>query len=97
MRFFFNERKPRAFRHDPIYWNPEKEALENRVKKVKREMGELDEKDYNPQDIKGSMIDQTQHVRRRQDNPQKSDSSRNIKLGIILVILAIGFYYYYMR
>lgn len=36
---FYNMRKPRQFDHKPIYWDPHKEALEERISKVKREMG----------------------------------------------------------
>lgn len=35
---FYNMRKPRQFDHKPIYWDPHKEALEERISKVKREM-----------------------------------------------------------
>ena len=36
---FYNMRKPRQYDHKPIYWDPHKEALEERISKVKREMG----------------------------------------------------------
>ena len=42
---FFNMPKPRGFRHQPIYFSPEKDALERRINKVKLEMGELTEDD----------------------------------------------------
>ena len=93
---FFNQRKPRQFRHEPIYYDPRKEELEERVQKVKKEMGLIDEKDYKP-NIKGAFIEQSQHVRRRQANKEKSSSSRNIKLGVVLAILLILFWYFYLR
>lgn len=93
--FFYNVRKPRGFRHEPIYFDPQKEALEERVRKVKREMGELSEDDYKP-DIKGAFVNQSSHVKRRVDNPDKSSSKRNVLLAIILVILMILFYYFYL-
>lgn len=96
MGLFFNVRKPRQFRHEPIFYDPHKEALEERVRKVKREMGELTEEEYKP-DLKGAFIEQTSHVRRRQQNPEKSSSSRNIRLAIALVVLLILFYYFYVR
>ena len=34
---FYNVRKPRQFNHKPIYWDPHKEAMEERVRKMKRE------------------------------------------------------------
>ncbi len=92
---FFNMPKPRGFRHQPIYFSPEKDALERRINKVKREMGELTEDDYKA-DIKGAFIEQTHHARRRAENPEKSSSSRNIKLAIALVALCLIFYYFYV-
>ncbi|MGL4292058.1 MAG: hypothetical protein ACRCSQ_00525 [Bacteroidales bacterium] len=96
MGLFFNVRKPRQFRHDPIYFDPKKEELEERIRKVKREMGELPEEDYKP-NLKGSFVDQTSHVRRRQADEEKASSSRNIRLAVILAILLILLYYFYIR
>ena len=31
---FYNMRKPRQFDHKPIYWDPHKEALEERISTV---------------------------------------------------------------
>ena len=36
---FYNVRKPRQFEHKPIYWDPHKEEMEERVRRIKREMG----------------------------------------------------------
>lgn len=94
---FFNMRSPRKFNHRPIFYDPDKEALEKRVEKVKREIGMADEKDYKP-DIKGSFIDQTSHLRKKIDkDSQKPARSRNIRLAVVLVVLLILFYYFYMR
>ena len=29
---FYNVRKPRQFDHKPIYWDPHKEAMEDRIR-----------------------------------------------------------------
>lgn len=96
MGLFFNVRKPRKFHHDPIYFDPHKDELEERIRKVKREMGELPEEDYKP-NLKGAFADQTSHVKRRQQHEEKSSSTRNIRLAIILAILLILLYYFYLR
>ncbi|MEG1616620.1 MAG: hypothetical protein RR202_06730 [Bacteroidales bacterium] len=96
MGLFYNVRKPRQFRHDPIYFDPRKEALEERVKKVKKELGELKDEEYKP-DLKGAFVNQTSHVKRRQEHEDKSNSSRNIKLAVILVGLLLALYYFYFR
>ncbi len=96
---FYNVRKPRQFEHKPIYWDSKKEALEERVLKVKREMG-LEEKpeEYKPQ-IKGSFIEGTTHLRRSKD---RGDDSRgreykNVKLFVVLVVLLVLFWFLYWR
>ena len=47
---FYNVRKPRQFEHKPIYWNPHKEEMDERVRRIKREMGMEEEslEDYKP-------------------------------------------------
>lgn len=39
--FFGKQPKPRSFRHNPIYYDPQKEAMEERRLKAKKELGEL--------------------------------------------------------
>lgn len=96
---FYNVRKPRRYEHKPIYWDPQKEALEERVLRVKREMG-LEEKpeEYKPQ-IKGSFIEGTTHLKRSRD---RGDDSRgreykNVKLIVVLVVLLVLFWFLYWR
>ena len=36
---FYSMRKPRQFEHKPIYWDPHKEELEERKRKIRIEMG----------------------------------------------------------
>ena len=88
---FYKVRKPRQFEHKPIYWDPQKEAMEERVRRVKREIGmeELDE-NYKPQ-IKGSFIEQTSHLRKSLDkgDDPRSRTYKNIKLIVLLVVLAV--------
>ena len=36
---FYNNRRPRQFDHKPIYFDPHKEAMEERVRRIKKEMG----------------------------------------------------------
>ena len=57
---FYNMRKPRQFEHKPIYWDPRKEKLEQRIHKVKMEMG-VEETDYEQYKdaIRGSFVEGT--------------------------------------
>lgn len=96
MGLFFNVRKPRKFNHQPIYYNPSKEALQERINKVKREMDIAPEDTYKP-NIKGAFVDQTTHARKRVDLDEKDKSSKTIKLVIALIVLIVVFYYFYVR
>ncbi|MDR0757024.1 MAG: hypothetical protein LBF85_04165 [Tannerella sp.] len=94
---FYDMRKPRQFEHKPIYWNPRKEALEDRIRKVKREMGVLEEnpEDYKPS-IKGAFIEGTTHLKK---SKMKGDDIRNRvyrNMRLILVLALLGFIFWYL-
>lgn len=97
---FYNVRKPRQFEHKPIYWDPQKEALEERVRKVKREMGMEEEslENYKPQ-IKGTFIEGTSHLKRSVDRGDNSRSReyKSVKLLVALAVLLLLFWYMYWR
>lgn len=96
---FYNVRKPRQFEHKPIYWDPRKKAMEERVRKVKREMGlEETEEEYKPQ-IKGTFIEGTSHLKRSRDKGENSRSReyKNVKLLIALAVLALLFWYLFWK
>lgn len=40
MGILFRPRGPRSFQHVPIYWNPEKEALDKRIRGIKHQLVE---------------------------------------------------------
>ncbi len=92
MGIFFNIRKPRKFEHKPIYFDPDKEALQQRVEKVKRELGMTEEKDYR-NEIKGAFLEQTKHVKRRGTSFERPGNDRNIKLAVAMVCLIILFWF----
>ena len=88
---FYNVRKPRQFDHKPIYWDPHKEAMEDRIRKVKREIGmeeELSIDDYKAE-IKGSFVEGTSHLKKSRDNGHDSRSRtyKNMKLLLAAAIL----------
>lgn len=98
MFFFYNNRKPRQFGYKPILFNPDKDEFNERVLKVKKEMGVIENTDYKPT-IKGEFIRNTDHVRRKvnkEEGTSKSSSKRNVKLIIFLVVLiVIGYVLYF--
>ena len=97
---FYNVRKPRQFEHKPIYWDPHKEEMDERVRRIKREMGMEEEslEDYKPQ-IKGTFIEGTTHLKRSRNRGDNSRSReyKNVKLIVALAILAAIFWYFYLR
>ena len=92
---FYNVRKPRQFNYKPIYWDPHKEAMEERVRKIKREMGmEEAPEEYKPQ-IKGTFIEGTSHLKKSLDkgDDARSRTYKNVKLIVALAVLAALFWY----
>ena len=98
MFFFYNNKKPRQFGYKPILYNPDKDEFNERVHKVKKEMGVIEDSEYKPT-IKGEFIRNTDHVRRKvskDEGTDRSNSKRNIKLVIFLVVLiVIGYVLYF--
>lgn len=95
---FYNVRKPRQFDHKPIYWDPHKEAMEERVRKMKREIGvEETPEDYKPQ-IKGSFIEGTSHLKKSiaKGDDTRSRKYKNMTLLAAAIVLAVLFWILFM-
>lgn len=96
---FYHMRKPRQFEHKPIYWDPHKEALEERVSRIKREMGvEEPIEEYKPH-IKGTFIEGTSHLRRSVDKGENARDRKykNVKLLVALVVLAALYWFLFLK
>ena len=97
---FYNMRKPRQYDHRPIYYDSRKENLEERIRKVKTEMGEekVDYESYKDS-IKGSFIEGTTHLKKRKSIGDNSRNrvNKNSRLLLILVLLLFAFWYFYIR
>ena len=97
---FYNLRKPRQFNHKPIYWNPNKEALEDRIRKIEVEMGVREEtvEEYKP-NIKGSFVAGTSHLKKRKakESNNKRSSDKNTRLLLILLVLVAILWYFFLR
>jgi hypothetical protein len=96
---FYNNRRPRTFNHKPIYWDSRKEALDERVFQVKKEMGMVvsDEK-YKPR-IKGTFVQGTTHLKKRVEQGETAQSRRyvNVKLAIVLALLLVVFWFIFLK
>jgi len=96
---FYNLRKPRKFDHKPIYYDPRKEALQERIRKVEIEMGVRQEtEDYKPS-IKGTFIEGTSHLRksRARGDDSRTRESKNMRLLLIIAILAAAFWFFFIK
>jgi hypothetical protein len=97
---FYNVRKPRQFDHKPIYWDPRREALEERIHRVKREMGILPDKpeDYKPS-IRGAFIEGTRHLKKSKSKGEDMQNRiyRNMRLLLVLAVLAVLFWYLFLK
>lgn len=97
MATIFSTNKPRHFERKPYFSNERKEWLEARVRKVKREMGELPDEELKAEEvIRGTFIEGTHHLKRRKEREEEEGSTqtnRYVKLGVALILLCIIFYY----
>ena len=80
----FTMRKPRGFHHTYIYVDERKERLAKMTEDAKRELGMLPPKEFKPEDIRGTFVQGTTHLRRRKDSGRKP-----MHLGVMLVIIAL--------
>ena len=88
----FNQRKPRGFQHQYIYVDERKERLREMEESAKRELGMLPEKEATAEErIRGKIVEQTTHVKRKQENDAPVPTKRLILilalLGMILYVL----------
>jgi len=97
---FYKLRKPRQFEHKPIYFDPRKEALKKRIHKVKMDLG-VEEPDYEQykEAIRGSFIEGTTHLKKSKDKGDEIRDRvyRNMRLILILVILAFVYWYFFLK
>lgn len=77
-------RKPRGFHHPYIYVDERKERLAKMTEDAKRELGMLPPKEFKPEDIRGTFIEGTTHLKRRKESGRKP-----MHLGMLLVFIAL--------
>jgi len=73
----------KRFEYTPRYWDPEKEAREERIRHIKREMGIEIPSNPNQTTIRRGSF------RQRQKQKVKSTRASNIRLLVILAVLFI--------
>lgn len=83
----FSTRKPRAYHHNYIYYDPRKERLAKMEENAKRELGILPPKEFSPEDIRGKFVEATTHLKRRKESKRKPLSNGVLVMIIIALIL----------
>jgi len=84
--------RPKRFSYSPLYWDPEKEEREDRIRQIKQEMGINSGRDPNRTTIKRGSFRQA-----KQKTKVKASRSSNIRLLIILAVLFLLAYLLFYR
>jgi hypothetical protein len=82
----------KQFNYSPRYWDPEKEAREERIRQIRQEMG-IDV----PSDPNRSTIKRGSFRQASQKAKVKASRSSNIRLVIILAVLLVLAYLLFLR
>lgn len=88
----FKTRMPRGYHHNYMYIDERKEKLKAIEERAKRELGMLPPKPVDPEQIRGTFVKGTKHLRRRQESGRKP-----MKFGVALIIIgALLFIWHYL-
>ena len=86
----FATRKPRRFYHPYIYVDERKERLEERVGKVRRELGLEAGRTPMPEDVRGRFAGGTRRLERRRRSARRPWS---LTVLLLLIGLAVALWY----
>ena len=78
---FFKSPKHKRFTYNPLYYNQQKEELQERVRRIEREQKGIKDGNFTPGIIKGSF----QHSRSLRSKSHKNSSVRVIIIALILL------------
>ncbi len=88
--FLFRTPKARQFHYDPLFYDARKEAREERIKKIMREVNATGPGDYKPGITRGTLRD---YYKTR----CRSDRYHTLRLLVIIAILVLLAYFLIMR
>ena len=87
----FRQRKPRQFNYKPVFYDEKKEVWEERMKKYRTESKANPAVNYTPAIRKGSFKNY------HKSTHKNIHAGSNIRLAIIIILLAIITYYLFLR
>jgi hypothetical protein len=84
----FRTPKPKQFKYTPIFFDPQKEALKERERQIKQELGLNDDGEGRVSMIRGQIRKQFEGKTRSKGNRQT-----NLRLAVIFIILCVIAYF----
>lgn len=94
MALFRKQERPKGFTRKPLYWDPEKEERENREKRIKAELGLVNEKESSAShyraDLKGKFRSAA-HGDRQGLHQQRKKNLRKMMLFIVVLVALLYF------
>lgn len=90
----FKQPEYRKFNLQPRYWDPEKEAREEREKRIKAELGLKDENGQYIPNIKGQF---RQEYEKRKSARGSANSAYTLRLFMILIMLFLAAFYVFVK
>jgi hypothetical protein len=85
----FRTPKPKQFQYTPIFYNAQKEALKEREKQIRQEMGITEGDIPRVSMIKGQ-------IRRQYESKIKGSGSRKSNMRLVLIFVALSIIAYYL-
>ena len=86
----FKQREPRGFQHQYIYVDERKERLKEIEARAKRELGMLPPKEATAEErIRGKMVEQTTHLKRRNENDSPIPTKRILLILALLIMILV--------
>ena len=92
IRSFFRMNKPRHFKYVPRYYDQEKEEREERIRRIKEELG-INEEEKNAEENGEMQTQRKSAIRRGSFNPKfvtkQERFQRNTPVRIVLILLVL--------
>lgn len=93
----FGVRKPRGFHHLFIYVDERRKRLDDMEQRARRELGMIPEEEINPADLRGTFVNATKHLKKRNERMASGRKPLGIGLLLFLVIALAAFWFYLVR
>jgi len=87
----FKTREPRRFEHQYIYVDERKERLQKIEEKAKLDLGMIQNAEPTTEErIRGKMVEQTSHLKRRRENGSPLTTKRLILILAVMALILIA-------